>query len=151
MSTVTAQTLNQYVGTNKVGAPVTIVAADMTSACQVYAAQESEDPVTMQCTKQNIKCVLPDIYVSFTTEVYDTTGVAVTAGCKATPGAYTLLAGSTQLFTAIPVEGWAFDHWEIDGTEVTGDEATKETAMLTIPASPAPIKIRAVFKTQIGG
>lgn len=150
MADVASQTLNQYVGTDKVGNPTTIVAADMTTACQVYAAQENGDPITMQCTKQNIKCVLPDIYVSFTTEVTDPTGVAVTAGCKATPNAYTLLAGSKQLFTAIPVEGWAFDHWEIDGVEVTGDEASKETAMLTIPASPAPIKISAAFRTHVG-
>ena len=147
---VVSQTLNQYIGTDKVGNPTTIVAADMTTACQVYYEQESADPVTMQCTKQNIKCVLPDIFVSFTTEVYDATGAA-TASCTATPNAYTLLAGTKQIFTATAGEGWAFEKWQIDGVDVDGEEGTKDVALLTIPASPAPIKIRACFKTSISG
>lgn len=122
----------------------------MTTACQVYYDQESSDPVTMQCTKQNIKCVLPDIFVSFTTEVYDTTGAASTS-CSATPGAYTLLAGTKQIFTATAGEGWAFEKWQINGEDVEGDEGTKAVALLTIPVSASPIVIRAVFKTSIGG
>lgn len=147
---VSAQTLNQYIGTDKVGNPTTIVAADMTTACQVYFDQESADPVTMQCTKQNIKCVLPDVFVSFTTEVFDTTGAAA-ASCTATPNAYTLLAGTKQIFTATAGEGWAFEKWQIDGVDVEGDEGTKAVALLTIPVSSSPIKIRAVFKTSVGG
>lgn len=147
---VSAQTLNQYIGTDTVGNPTTIVAADMTTACQVYYEQESKDPVTMQCTKQNIKCVLPDVFVSFTTEVYDTTG-ASKASCTATPGAYTLLAGTKQIFTATAGEGWAFEKWQIDGVDVEGEEGTKAVALLTIPVSAAPITIRAVFKTSVSG
>lgn len=147
---VTAQTLNQYIGTDKVGNPTTIVAIDMTTACQVYHDQESSDPVTMQCTKQNIKCVLPDVFVSFTTEVYDTTGASATS-CTATPNAYTLLAGTKQIFTATAGEGWAFEKWQMDGVDVEGEEGTKAVALLTIPVSSSPIKIRAVFKTSIGG
>ena len=45
---VNAQTLNQYVGTDKLGNQTTIVADSMTVACQVYNEQESDDPVMMQ-------------------------------------------------------------------------------------------------------
>lgn len=147
---VSAQTLNQYIGTDKLGNQTTIVAADMTTACQVYYGQETDDPVTMQCTKQNIKCVLPEIFVSFTTEVFDATGASA-ASCTATPGAYTLLAGTKQIFTATAGEGWAFEKWQIDGEDVVGEEGTKEVALLTIPSSAAPVKIRACFKTSISG
>lgn len=147
---VNAQTLNQYVGTDKLGNHTTLVAADMTTACQVYYEQESDDPVTMQCTKQNIKCVLPEIFVSFTTEVFDETGASATS-CTATPGAYTLLAGTKQIFTATAGEGWVFEKWQIDGVDVEGDEGTKAVALLTIPSSPSPIKIRACFKASISG
>lgn len=147
---VTPQTLNQYIGTDKVGNSTTIVAADMTTACQVYYEQEEADPVTMQLTKQNIKCVLPPVFVSFTTEVFDTTGTA-SAVCKATPEAYTLPAGTQQVFTASAGEGWVFSKWLINGEEVAGDEGTKPVALLTIPASEAPIVIRAVFVPHISG
>lgn len=145
---VSAQTLNQYIGTDKLGNQTTIVATDMTTACQVYYDQETDDPVTMQCTKQNIKCVLPEIFVSFTTEVFDATGASA-ASCTATPGAYTLLAGTKQIFTATAGEGWAFEKWQIDGEDVEGEEGTKEVALLTIPSRAAPVKIRACFKTSI--
>lgn len=145
---INAQTLNQYVGTDKLGNQTTLVAADMTTACQVYHDQESDDPVTMQCTKQNIKCVLPEIFVSFTTEVYDSTG-ASKASCTATPGAYTLLAGSKQIFTATAGEGWVFEKWQIDGVDVEGEEGTKDVALLTIPSSSSPIVIKACFKSSI--
>lgn len=146
---VNAQTLNQYIGTDSLGNQTTIVAADMTTACQVYYEQESDDPVTMQCTKQNIKCVLPDIYVSFTTEVYDPTGISASS-CTATPDAYTLLAGTKQIFTATAGAGWAFEKWQIDGVDVDGEEGTKPVALLTIPPSTSPVKIRACFKTITG-
>ena len=120
MPTVTAQTLNQYVGTDAQGNATTIVAPSMTEACQVYYDQETDDPVVMQCTKQNIKCVLPEILVSFSTEVWDATGSSATS-CSATPCAYTLTAGTQQVFTAIPGEGWEFEKWQIDGRELPTD------------------------------
>lgn len=147
---VSAQTLNQYIGTDALGNQTTIVAADMTTACQVYCDQESADPVTMHCTKQNIKCVLPDVFVSFTTEVYDTTGTAA-ASCTATPGAYTLVAGTKQIFTATAGEGWVFEKWQIDGEDVEGEEGTKDVALLAIPSKASPVKIRACFKSSISG
>lgn len=144
MGVIAPKTLNQYVGTNSVGLQTTIVAADMTTACEVYYNQETSDPVTMQCTKQNIKCILPAVNVSFTTEVYDTTGTAKTS-CTATPEAYVLAAGTQQLFTAKAGEGWSFTKWQIDGEDVAGDEGTKAVALLTIPESTSPVVIRAVF------
>lgn len=148
MPTVTAQTLNQYVGTDAQGNATTIVAPSMTEACQVYYDQETDDPVVMQCTKQNIKCVLPEILVSFSTEVWDATGSSATS-CSATPRAYTLTAGTQQVFTAIPGEGWEFEKWQIDGVDVDGEEGAKATALLTIPSSAAPVVFRAVFKAVI--
>lgn len=145
---VTAQTLNQYVGTDAQGKATTIVAADMTTACQVYAEQESDDPLMMQCTKQNIKCVLPEIFVSFTAEAWDTTGAAKTS-CSATPAAYTLLAGDKQVFTATAGEGWEFEKWQIDGVDVEDDEGTKAVALLTIPSKTSPVVFRACFKAVV--
>ena len=43
MPTVTAQTLNQYIGTDAQGNATTIVAPSMTEACQVYYDQRSEE------------------------------------------------------------------------------------------------------------
>lgn len=141
------QTLNQYIGTDSLGNQTTIVAEDMTTACEVYHDQEDADPILMQCTKQNIKCVLPTQYVTFNTVVKDSTGgnTAATAGCTATPVNYTLAAGTTQIFTATAVEGWTFTKWRIDGVDVEGDEGTKAVALLTIPAAPTQITIEAVF------
>lgn len=148
---ITPQTLNQYVGSDALGNQTTIVAEDMTTACSVYAEQEQSDPVMMQCTKQNIKCVLPTQYVTFTTVVKDSTGgnAAQLAGCRATPVNYTLPAGSQQIFTASATEGWEFTKWQIDGVDVEGEEGTKAVAMLTIPASPSQIEIEAVFTATV--
>lgn len=145
---ITPQTLNQYIGTDKLGSQTTIVAEDMTTACQVYNDQLTEDPITMQCVKQGVKCVLPTAYVSFTTEVYDSTGTA-SASCTATPNAYTLPAGTQQVFTASAGTGWAFEKWQIDGEDVTGEEGTKAVALLTIPSKESPVVIRACFKTSV--
>lgn len=148
---VTAKTLNQYIGTDSVGNQTTIVAEDMTTACEVYHEQEDADPIIMQCTKQNIKCVLPTTYTTFNTVVKDNTGenTAATAGCVATPVNYTLEAGTQQIFTATPADGWEFTKWQIDGTDVEGEEGTRAVALLTIPASPTVIEITAVFTPTI--
>lgn len=146
-----AQTLNQYIGTDALGNQTTIVAENMTTACEVYYEQESNDPTIMQCTKQGIKCVLPTQYVTFTTEVKNAAGdvVPATAGCTATPVNYTLPAGTKQIFTATAAEGWEFTKWQIDGVDVEGEEGTKEVALLTIPASPTSIKITAIFAPTV--
>ena len=146
-----AQTLNQYIGSDSLGNQTTIVAEDMTTACEVYHEQENADPTIMQCTKQGIKCVLPTQYVTFTTEVKNAAGEATpeTAGCRATPVNYTLAAGTKQIFTANAAEGWAFTKWQIDGVDVTGEEGTKAVALLTIPASPTSIKITAIFAPTV--
>ena len=148
---VTAQTLNQYVGTDSVGNQTTIVAEDMTTACTVYHDQEDADPIIMQCTKQNIKCVLPTTYTTFNAVVRDNAGgnTAATAGCVATPVNYTLEAGTQQVFTATPADGWEFTKWQIGGVDVEGEEGTKAVALLTIPASPTVIEITAVFTATV--
>lgn len=137
----TIQSLNNYIGTDDNGNVTTIVAEDMETACKVYADQLNEDPMLMQCTKKNIRCVLPTTYVTFTTEVYDTTGIAKTV-CKATPETYTVAVGTKVIFTAIPAEGWRFSKWLIDDVEASTDEV----AQLTIPANDSGIvKVRATF------
>ena len=137
MATVTAETLNQYVGTDAQGSRVTIVAPSMEVACNVYYEQESGDPTIMQCTQRNIKCVLPDQYVTFTAKAYDVTGAAETA-CTVAPAAYTVTAGTEQIFTAKGAEGWVFDNWTINGEVVKdaeGQPVTDTVTVLTIPAS----------------
>lgn len=138
---ITAETLNQYVGTDAQGNGVTIVAPDMETACNVYNQQESADPNIMQCTKRNIKCVLPTQIVTFNAVPYDPTGVAATT-CTVTPATYTVEAGTKQIFTATAGEGWTFDHWEIQGKTVEGDAV----ALLTIPNSDTSVvSIQGVF------
>lgn len=143
---ITAETLNQYTGTDAQGNQVTIVAPDMETACNVYNAQESADPNIMQCTKRNIKCVLPDQYVTFKAEAYDDTGVAASV-CSVTPATYTVTAGTEQIFTATAGEGWTFKEWQIDGKKVA--EATGAVSLLTIPAnSTGQVSIKAVFQAS---
>lgn len=147
---VATQTLNQYIGTDAQGVGITIVAPDMTTACQVYQAQENDDPNIMQCTKRNIACVLPEIFVSFTAEAYDPTGTASNT-CYVTPGAYTLKAGDKQIFTAKAGEGWEFEKWMIGDVDVEDEEGnlvTDSVAMLTIPSSNVPIVIKGCFKAS---
>lgn len=145
MATVSATTLNQYTGTDSVGNQISIVAEDMSTACQVYNEQQEEDPVIMQRTKSGIKCVLPTVYVTFTTTVKDASGgnTAATAGCIATPSSFTVLGGTKQIFSAIPSEGWGFTKWTIDGVDVENSEPVME---LTIPTNTTGLcNITAVF------
>lgn len=145
----TQQTLNQYVGTDTLGVGTTIVAENMTTAASVYNGQVGSDPVILQRTKNNILCVLPDSYTTFTAEAYDTTGAAAAAGCTVTPARYTVLAGTKVIFTATAAEGWKFSKWQIDGADIDQEgEESKAVAYLTVPASPTILSIRGVFVTE---
>lgn len=145
------RTLNQYVGTDPQGNQVTIVADTMEVACNVYKGQQSADPVTMQCTKKNIMCVLPENIVTFTAEAFSATGPAT--GCSVTPGTYTMVAGSKLVFTAQAGEGFTFSKWLINGVEVVDDEGsvvTDPVALLTIPSGNNTCTIKAVFTATVG-
>lgn len=138
---INAESLNQYVGTDAQGNGITIVAPDMETACSVYKEQETSDPNIMQCTKRNIKCVLPKQIVTFTAVPFDPTGVAETS-CSVAPSRFTVTAGTEQIFTAKAGEGWSFDHWLVQGEEVSSEEV----ALLTIPTSTTgTVEIKAVF------
>jgi hypothetical protein len=140
------RTLNQYTGTDPQGNGITIVAADMETACKVYKSQQESDPVQMQRTKQNIMCVLPENIVTFTAEAYAASGVAT--GCSVVPGTYTLIAGSKQIFTATAGEGFEFLKWQIDGVDVTDDSGAviaDAVAILTIPSGKNACTIRGIF------
>lgn len=143
----TPQYLNQYTGYDSQGNATVVVAQDMESAVQVYVAQREEDPVQMQTTKKQIFCVLPDTTTQFTTAVYDATGGAATAGCKAYPSSGTVVGGTKQFFQAVAAEGWTFVKWQIDGVDV--EDATDAIMQLTVPtkASGACV-IRAVFEEE---
>lgn len=143
---IAAETLNQYTGTDAQGNQVSIVAPDMETACNVYNTQESSDPNIMQCVKRNIKCVLPDQFVTFKAEAYDATGVAKST-CSVAPAMFTVKAGTKQIFTATAGDGWTFKEWQIDGQKV--DEATEPVSLLTIPAnSSGQVSIKAVFQAN---
>lgn len=148
----TPRTLNQYVGTDPQGNGTTIVASDMETACKVYKGQQDADPVQMQCTKKNIMCVLPENIVTFTAEVFSTTGTPT--GCSVIPGTFTLLAGSKQVFTAVLAEGWEFTKWQINGVDVKDEEGalvTDPVAVLTIPSGNNTCTIKAVVTAVVGG
>ena len=144
------RTLNQYIGTDPQGNQVTIVADSMEIACQVYKGQQDADPVTMQRTKQNIMCVLPENIVTFTAEAYCATGPAT--GCSVIPGTYTIIAGSKQIFTATAGEGFEFTKWQINGVDVTdegGTIVTDPVTILTIPSGNNTCLIKAVFTPTV--
>ena len=138
--------LNQYIGTDPQGNGTTIVAASMEAACKVYRSTQEVDPVQMQRVKQNVMCALPDLAVTFTAEVY--CAAATPTGCSVTPGTFTVLSGTEQVFTATAGEGFAFSKWLIDGVEVTdssGAVVTDPVALLTIPSGSKTCEIKAVF------
>lgn len=151
MAATNVQTLNQYSGSDSTGKAMTIVAPDMETACKVYADTNTAepDPTIMQVMAKGISCVLPTVFVTFTTEVKADTAInttaAIAAGCRATPRNYTLLAGTKQIFTADAGTGWTFKEWDVDGAISTEADATKPVAVLTIPQSPTQITISAVF------
>lgn len=152
------QTLNEYKGTWGVEAgskTATVVAPTMEAAARVLNEEGSDiDPVIIQCIKQQIKVQMPEIYVTFNTEAVDSSGVAQVT-CQAYPKQYTLLAGTKQVFTAVPGEGFKFLKWTIDGEEAidaTDPEGTKvatdPVSVLRIPAKATTVKIAAVFTTS---
>ncbi len=141
----TPEYLNQYTGYDANGNSTVVVAPDMETAVQVYKVQREEDPVQVQTTKKQIFCVLPDTTTRFTTTVFDTTGGAVTAGCKAYPTAGAVFGGTKQYFQAVPAEGWNFVKWQIDGVDV--EDATEATMQLTVPTKTSgECVVRAVFE-----
>lgn len=147
MSNQTAQYLNQYTGYDANGNSTVIVAADMETAVHVYATDKEEDPVQMQTTKKQVRCVLPDTYTTFVTDVYDETGGAKLAGCTATPKQYRVVGGTTQIFTATAVEGWKFVKWQIDGVDV--EDGTEAVMPLVIPTTTeGTCSIKAVFEQE---
>lgn len=148
------QTLNEYKGTwgtESGGKTVTVVAETMEAAASVLNEEgEGTDPIIIQCVKSQIKVSMPAIFVSFITEAVDSSGIAQTA-CQAYPGQYTLKAGSKQIFTAIPGDGFEFVKWQIDGEDAYNDQGTQATnavEVLVIPSSATVITISAVFSAS---
>lgn len=146
----TPQVLNIYSCTDATANAETIVAEDMATAATIYRQTKDVDPIIIQRTKAGVQCVLPDFYVTFTAEAWNTTTSQVDKACKVTPGTYTVLAGTQQIFTAIAAEGYEFVKWQIDGVDVvdeSGEIVTSDVYKLTIPdGEGARTKIRACFK-----
>jgi hypothetical protein len=146
----TPQLLNIYSGTDATGNATTIVAEDMTTAASIYKSTNDVDPIILQRTKANVQCALPDVYVTFVAEAYNTTTSTVDKACKVTPGTYTVLAGTQQIFTAIAADGYEFVKWQIDGKDVLDDEGeivSADVYRLTIPeGTGSRVTIRGCFK-----
>ena len=141
----TPQYLNQYTGFDANNIATVVVAQDMETDVQVYKQQKEEDPVQMQTTKKQIYCVLPDTNTQFTASVFDPTGGAATAGCKAYPTSGTVIGGTPQFFQAVAAEGWEFVKWQIDGVDV--EDATEAIMQLTIPTKANGVcSVRAIFQ-----
>lgn len=146
--------LSQYNGTDSVGNTMSVVAEDMVTAAKVYNTQQGKDPIILQMVKQKVLCALPDIYVTFNAEAYDSTTAQVITSCKVTPETFVVVAGTKQIFTATTVEGYEFVKWQIDGVDVEDEEGnvvTDPVAVLTIPApdSGRSVTIRAVFQATV--
>jgi hypothetical protein len=136
-------TLNQYDGTFAVLGKKSVVALDMETAARVLNASYSEDPLLIQRVKEDIQVETPPTQVQFVTVVEDE--AAALAGCTAVPEAFTVQAGTKQIFTATPVTGYHFVDWEILGSSVSSEAV----ALLTIPESSTVLQIVANFAVDI--
>lgn len=142
----TPQLLNIYSCTDATANATTIVAEDMETAAHIYRQTNDVDAIIIQRTKANVQCALPDAYVTFIAEAYNQTTQQVDKKCSVTPGTFTVLAGTQQIFTAIPAEGYEFVEWQIDGTTVESSQGV-DVMKLTIPEGVGSrTTIRGVFK-----
>lgn len=142
----TPQLLNIYSGTDVTGNATTIVAEDMETAAKIFKQTNDVDAIILQRTKANVQCALPDVYVTFTAEAYNQTTSSVDKKCTVTPGTYTVLAGTQQIFTAIAAEGYEFVKWQIDDEDVEDSEGV-DVMKLTVPEGVGSrTTIRGVFK-----
>lgn len=140
------QLLNIYSCTDATANATTIVAEDMETAAHIYRQTHDVDAIIIQRTKANVQCALPDVYVTFKAEAWNATTKQVDKKCSVTPGTYTVLAGTQQIFTAIPAEGYEFVKWEIDGEDVEDSEGV-DVMKLTVPEGKGSrTTIRGVFK-----
>lgn len=144
------QLLNIYSCTDATANAETIVAEDMATAATIYRQTKDIDPIIIQRTKAGVQCVLPDFYVTFVAKAWNVTTGTVDKACKVTPETYTVLAGTQQIFTAMPADGYEFVKWQIDGHDVLdteGELVTSPVYKLTIPdGEGARSEIRACFK-----
>lgn len=142
----TPQLLNIYSCTDATANATTIVAEDMETAAHIYRQTNDVDAIIIQRTKAGVQCALPDAYVTFIAEAFNQTTGQVDKRCSVTPGTFTVLAGTQQIFTAIPAEGYEFVEWQIDGTPVENSQGV-EVMKLTIPEGVGSrTTIRGVFK-----
>ena len=142
----TPQLLNIYSCTDSTANATTIVAEDMETAAHIYRQTNDVDAIIIQRTKANVQCALPDVYVTFIAEAYNQTTQQVDKKCSVTPGTYTVLAGTQQIFTAIPAEGYEFVKWQINGVDVEDSEGVS-VMKLTVPeGTGSRTTIRGVFK-----
>lgn len=142
----TPQLLNIYSCTDSTANATTIVAEDMETAAHIYRQTNDVDAIIIQRTKANVQCALPDVYVTFVAEAYNQTTQQVDRACSVTPGTFTVLAGTQQIFTAIPAEGYEFVKWQIDGVDVEDSDGVS-VMKLTIPeGTGSRTTIRGVFK-----
>lgn len=146
----TPQMLNIYSCTDATANAEVIVAEDMATAAKIYRQTKDVDPIIIQRTKAGVQCVLPDFYVTFVAKAWNLTTSMVDKACKVTPETYTVLAGTQQIFTAMPAEGYEFVKWQIDGVDVLDSEGTivsDPVYKLTVPdGEGARTEIRACFK-----
>lgn len=142
----TPQLLNIYSCTDATANATTIVAEDMETAAHIYRQTNDVDAIIIQRTKAGVQCALPDAYVTFIAEAYNQTTQQVDKTCSVTPGTFTVLAGTQQIFTAIAAEGYEFVEWQIDGVAVENSQGV-EVMKLTIPEGVGSrTTIRGVFK-----
>lgn len=146
----TPQMLNIYSCTDATANAEVIVAEDMATAAKIYRQTKDVDPIIIQRTKAGVQTVLPDFYVTFVAKAWNLTTSMVDKACKVTPETYTVLAGTQQIFTAMPAEGYEFVKWQIDGVDVLDSEGTvvsNPVYKLTVPdGEGARTEIRACFK-----
>jgi hypothetical protein len=111
-------TANEYLVTRQNGNTHYAVVKDIRSAAEAF--EDGENPVVqISRTRVGLDVLTddPEVMVEFSTAV--TPAGAVSAGCLATPRAFTVPGGAPVIFEAVPAAGWNFAGWFRNGVELS--------------------------------
>lgn len=141
MPTITS--LNQYKAAYPDSTDLTVAAETMADALVALAEAHAGEPSMIQKTVTGVKVAIPAPAIAIETFVTGTGAAA--SGCKATP--YNIASvenGDKVWFTAIPVDGFAFDGWYL-GNELQSQDESYEATIAYAGTTPTTLKYEARF------
>jgi hypothetical protein len=118
------RTLNEFRLLYRNGAEKNFV-ADFLKDAAAFNETDAARLAQITLVKSDIEVEVPDPVenVSFITQV--TSQSAADAGCRATPTAYLLPAGTEVIFQALPASGFGFTGWYFGGNLLSADPIAK--------------------------